>query len=109
MAALQYWKVDETGQFFRALPNRSLTEASQICTSGKKSKDRLTCLFFTNASGGKERPFIIGKSANQRCFRGIQDSRLLTCQYFSHPKAQMNSDIMMEILSKLNRRLCLVF
>ena len=101
------WKVHETGQFFRALPNRSLTDqASQICTGGKKSKDRLTCLFFTNASGGKERPFIIGKSANPRCF---QDSRLLPCQYFNHPKAQMNSDILMEILSKLNRRLCLVF
>lgn len=80
------WKVDETGQFFRALPNRSLTEASQICTGGKKSKDRLTCLFFTNASGGKERPFIIGKSANRRCFRDIQDSRLLPCQYFSWSK-----------------------
>lgn len=100
------WKVDETGQFFRALPNRSLTEAaSQICTGGKKSKDRQTCLFFTNASGGTERPFIIGKSANPRCFRGIQDSRLLPCQYFSHPKAWMNSGILMEILSKLNRGL----
>lgn len=33
------WKVDETGQYFRALLNRSLTEASQICAGGKKSKD----------------------------------------------------------------------
>ena len=40
------WNMDETGQFFRALPNRSLTEASQSCTGGKKSKDRLTCAFF---------------------------------------------------------------
>lgn len=32
------WNMDETGQFFRALPNRSLTEASQSCTGSKKSK-----------------------------------------------------------------------
>ena len=80
------WKVDES-QYFRALLNRSLTEASQICTGGKKSKDRLTCLSFTNARGGKGRPLIIGKSANPRCFRGIQDSRLLPCQYFKNSKS----------------------
>ena len=38
------WNMVETGQFFRALPNRSLTEASQSCTGGKKSKDGLTCV-----------------------------------------------------------------
>ena len=44
--------------------------------TSKKSKDRLTCAFFINASGGKEKPIIIGKSANPRCFRGIQDRTL---------------------------------
>lgn len=97
--------MDETGQFFRVLPNRSLTEVSQICTGGKKSKDRLTCAFFVNASGGKEKPIIIGKSANPRCFRGIQDRTLLPCQYFNQPKACMDSDILTEISSKLNKRL----
>ena len=63
------WNMDETDQFFRALPNKSLTEASQSCTGGKKSKDRETCAFFVNASGGKEKPIIIGKSANPRCQR----------------------------------------
>ena len=97
--------MDETGQFFRALPNRSLTEASQSCTGGKKSKDRLTCAFFVNACGGKDKPIIIGKLANPRCFRGIQDRSLLPCDYFNQPKAWMNSDNLMEILSKLSRRL----
>ena len=50
-------------------------------------------------------PIIIGKSANPLCFRGIQDRTLLPCQYFNQPKAWMNSDILMEILSKLIRRL----
>ena len=99
------WNMDETGQFFRALPKRSLTEASQSCKGGKKSKDRLTCAFFVNASGGKDKPIIIGKFANPGCFRGIQDRSLLPCEYFNQPKAWMNSDFLMEILSKLSRRL----
>ena len=99
------WNMDETGQFFRALPNRSLTEASQSCTGSKKSKDRLTCAFFVNARGGKDKPIIIGKFANPGCFRGIQDRSLLPCEYFNQPKAWMNSDFLMEILSKLSRRL----
>ena len=97
--------MDETGQFFRALPNRSLAEASQNCTGGKKSKERLTCAFFVNASGGKEKPIIIGKSVNPRCFRGIQDRATLPCQYFSQAKAWMESDILIEIIRKLNGRL----
>ncbi|PFX32556.1 Tigger transposable element-derived protein 4 [Stylophora pistillata] len=71
------WNMGERGQFFRALPNRSLTEASQSCTGGKKSKDRLTCAFIVNARGGKEKPIIIGESANPKCFRGIQNRSLL--------------------------------
>ena len=48
------WNMDETGKFFRALPNKSLAESSRTCTGGKKSKERLTCAFFVNAKGGKE-------------------------------------------------------
>lgn len=80
------WNMDETGQFFRALPNRSLAEASRNCTGGKRSKERLTCAFFVNGSGDKEKPIIIGKSANPRCFRGISDRATLPCKYFSQPK-----------------------
>ena len=29
------WNMDETGQFFRALPNKSLAESSRTCTGGK--------------------------------------------------------------------------
>ena len=36
------WNMDETGYFFRALPNKSLSEASGNCTGGKRSKERLT-------------------------------------------------------------------
>ena len=67
------WNMDETGQLFRALPNKSLAEASRKCTGEKRSKERLTCALFVNAAGDKEKPIIIGKSANPRCFRGISE------------------------------------
>ena len=62
------WNMDETGQFFRAMPNKSLTEASRNCTGGEKSEVGLICALFVNANGDKETPIIIGKSANPRCF-----------------------------------------
>lgn len=65
----------------------------------------MTCAFFVNASGDKEKPIIIGKSANPRCFRGVLDRTTLPCEYFSQPKAWMESDILTEILRKLNARL----
>ena len=99
------WNMDETGQFFRALPSKSLADKSRSCTGGKRSKERLTCALFVNASGGKERSIIIGKSANPRCFRGIADKADLPCQYFNQSKAWMEAEILEEILWKLNGRL----
>ena len=49
----------------------------------EKSKERLTCAFFVNAKGGKEKPIVVGKSANPRCLKGISDRSTLPCQYFN--------------------------
>ncbi|CAB4015343.1 tigger transposable element-derived 6-like [Paramuricea clavata] len=80
------WNMDETG-------------------GGKKSKERLTCAFFVNAKGGKEKPIVIGKSAKPRYFKGISDRSKLPCVYFNQRKAWMESEILEEILINLNRRL----
>lgn len=94
------WNMDETGQFFRAMPNMSLTEASRNCTGGKKSEDRLTCALFVNANGDKEKPIIISESINPRCFREISDRATLSCLYYSQPKAWMDSEILEDSLGK---------
>ena len=57
------WNTDETGCFYRALPEKSLADRSKTCRGGKKAKECLTISFFVNAIGEK----IIGKSANPRC------------------------------------------
>ena len=63
---------DETGCFYRALPEKSLAEKKD-CKGGKKAKERITISLFVNAAGGKEVPVVIGKSAKPRCFKGLND------------------------------------
>ena len=45
--------MDETGQFYRALPKRSLAEVSKQCTEGKKIQRKSDLLFFCQCSRQK--------------------------------------------------------
>ena len=54
------WNEDETGCFFRALPNKTLADAKVACKGGKKAKIRITLAFLVNTAGGKEMPIVIG-------------------------------------------------
>ena len=59
------FNADETGLFFRLLPNQTLASSSRKGT--KKDKERITVLLTTNATGTiKLKPLIIGKSAQPR-------------------------------------------
>lgn len=102
------WNMDETGQFWRVLPDKSLSERGKRCRGGKNSKERATWAFCVGASGEKEAPIVVGKSRNSRCFKSsiIKDTLLpCKCDYFSSSKAWMLSEIFEEILSSLNRRM----
>lgn len=56
------FNIDETGLFYRLLPDRSLTTADS--KKGVKTfKDRITVAMSCNADGTEKlQPFIIGKS-----------------------------------------------
>ena len=98
--------MDETGCFWRGLPEKTLDAKGRQCTGGKKAKQRLTWAFFVNAEGEKEGPVVIGTSVSPRCLKNLQSpSRLCNCSYFANGKACMNTEIMTTILSKLNRQL----
>ena len=100
------WNLDKTGCFYRALPEKTLAQKKSNCKGGKKAKQRLTIAFIANAAGEKEAPIVIGKAAKPRCFKGIRDlSNPLGIPYYSQPKAWMSSEIMEDILRKLNKRL----
>ena len=105
-SAENVWNIDETGCFWRALPEHGFGRKGSECKGGKKSKQRLTIAFMVNAAGEKESAIVIWKAEKPRCFKGI-DISTLPVKYFSQPNAWMTGEILDEVLSKLNRRLSL--
>ena len=99
MGAREYLEYGRDCSFFQS-PSRS-----RSCTGRKRSKERLTCAFFVNSSGVKEKPIVIRNSENPRCLTGIANKADFPCRYFNQPKAWMKTDILEEIPGRLNGRL----
>ena len=56
---------------------------------GEKSKDRITVFFACSAEGEKLMPYVIGHSANPRCFKGLTSLACLPVSFSSNKKAWM--------------------
>ena len=100
--------MDETGVFFRVLPERGLVEKKNKAKGGKRSKLRMTAAFFVSGNGGKVcDPVIIWRSKNPRCFRRIVGPKKTpkNVQYYHDPKSWMQTSIMEDVLKKLNSKL----
>jgi hypothetical protein len=95
------FNADETGLFYRALPQRTLAIKGDPAKGTKTAKDRITVLLACSAAGEKLTPLVIGKSKNPRCFQG-KDKGTLPVQYRWNKKAWMTSDIFSEWLDRLN-------
>ena len=103
--ACDIWNLDETGVFWRALPDKGLSEQAKQCRGGKKCKQRLTVTFIVNAAGGHEaKPVVIWRSENPRCLKGVNKSQLPVL-YYSHKKAWMTGEILDAVLSQINKSL----
>lgn len=62
--------------------------------------------FFLLMLRKKEDPIVIGKYAKPRCFNNLKDiKRPYGCWYYPNPKAWMNTEIMKEVLARLNEKL----
>ncbi|GBL99789.1 Tigger transposable element-derived protein 4 [Araneus ventricosus] len=71
--ASDVFNLDETGLFYRLLPDKTLSFMGEKCTSGKASKQRLTLLFGANMSGNEKlKPLVIGKSKRPGCFKNVK-------------------------------------
>ena len=67
------YNADETETYYRALPDGTLTLATEKLSGSKKAKDRITALVADNMDNSDKRPLlIIGRSRNPRCFREVQ-------------------------------------
>lgn len=98
------YNADETGLFFRVLPNKTFSIRGETCCGGKASKERITILQCANMKGEKEKLLVIGKAARPRCFKGI-DIKDLPVQWKFNKKAWMTQKIMTEWLEDLNKKM----
>ena len=97
----QIYNADETGLFFRLMPDKTLEFKDVKCHGGKQSKERLTALVCSNMSGNDKLPIlVIGKSLNPRCFKNV---RSLPTEYTANKKAWMTSEIFTNWLHKLDK------
>ena len=88
------YNMDETGLWFKLLPNRSYIKADEAKTArgtkNMKVKDRVTIFVTTNATGTDLVPLsLIGKSKNPRCFKNAR----LRLKYFDQKKAWSDSKV----------------
>ena len=96
------YNADETGLFYRLLPDRTLEFKNVDCHGGKQSKERITALVCANMSGTDKLPmFVLGKSAQPRCFKNV---RSLPTQYDANAKAWMTGAIFTKWVTKFDRK-----
>ena len=70
--ASDVFNADETGLFWRLLPDKTHAVRGETCVGGKKSKERITLLVCANMDGTEKLPLLaIGKFKSPRCFRNI--------------------------------------
>lgn len=82
---------DETGLFYKMLPNQTLKFRGEKCQGGKKSKERITVFVCANMTGTEKRKLlIIGKSKSPRCFKTY---KVLPVNYTANQKAWVTSEI----------------
>lgn len=99
------YNVDETGLFYRLLPDRTYALKGETCHGGKNSKERISLLLGSNMTGtDKLKPLVIGRAAKPRCFKGVQVESL-PVYYKANAKAWMTSEIFNQWLSSWNRKL----
>lgn len=103
-ADVNIWNLDETGLFFKALPDKTMCLRGEKCSGGKLAKERLTLMLCVNAVGDFEEPLIIGKSARPRCFKNL-DLNSLAITWKNNTKAWMTQNIMTPWLSNLNAKM----
>lgn len=98
------YNCDETGLFYKMMPDQSLS--TRQLPGHKVEKNRISIHFCCNADGSdKLPPWFIGKHARPRCF-GSANIHLsaFNCVWRHNSKAWMTADIMVEWLQWFAKR-----
>uniref|UniRef100_A0A3B3Q9M8 HTH CENPB-type domain-containing protein n=1 Tax=Paramormyrops kingsleyae TaxID=1676925 RepID=A0A3B3Q9M8_9TELE len=100
--ARNIFNVDETGVFWKCLPDKTMAFRGEACHGGKKSKDRLTVLVAANMDGSQKLPlYVIGKSKTPRCFK---QTKVLPCDYDGQSRAWITGDLFSAWVKKWDRK-----
>ena len=99
------WSMDKSDCFFKALPVKGLAQIGKKAKGGKKSKQRMTVVFFVNAVEERDmrnKQIGIWWSKNPRCF-GLASTldKLADISYFDDSKSWMQVEIMEKVLDIL--------
>nr|XP_014351162.1 PREDICTED: tigger transposable element-derived protein 4-like [Latimeria chalumnae] len=84
------FNIDETGLFYKLLPNRTLVLKREECHGGKHSKERIKLLVGSNMDGSEKLKLLVIGKAKQPSFNGV---KALPAGYEGNTKAWMTSDI----------------
>ncbi|XP_065182589.1 tigger transposable element-derived protein 1-like [Sycon ciliatum] len=101
------WNMDETGLFWRALPDRTLSRSDKRLAGGKTQKDRITFAVAVSMAGEKLFLHGMGNSKNPRAVAAAKSTPadVLGGRWNSNPKAWMNSEVFgLDISRKLRQR-----
>ncbi|XP_037959308.1 jerky protein homolog-like [Teleopsis dalmanni] len=87
----QLYNADESGLFYRLLPDKTFVAANEHAAPGRKTvKERITFLLCANADGShKLKPLVVGKSAKPRCFKEFNNP----LEYAHTSKSWMNAQL----------------
>ena len=96
------YNADETGLFWKALPDRTLAFENERVSGGKLSKGRVTCLVCASMAGEKMSLLLIEKRANPQAFKR---TNRLPVEYRANRKTWMTSTLFDEWLLKLDKRM----
>lgn len=95
--------VDELGLMYQLQSSQTHAVRGQRLANGKRSKVRVTVLVGANMDGTEKLPLlVIGKSANPRCFKGMDRKPLM---YENNKTAWMTNEIFKNYLQKINKKM----
>ena len=97
------FNADETGLYWRAIPNGTLSFKGLEAPGSKTAKDRMTLLLACNMDGSEKiNPLVIGKSKNPRCFKNVKN---LPVEYDAKKNAWMTADIWKDWLRRVDNKM----
>jgi hypothetical protein len=97
------YNMDETGNCWKMLPNRTL--ATESSSGSKKAKDRVTLALTTNGDGShKLDPWLIGRFKNPRCFKNV-NRQALGIHYRFNKTKWMTAVICLEFLQWFDQQM----